>query len=138
MNCLSAAQDLYRRTLERIPALTRRLEYLASLRDGQTHTHWGLARVYGPEATARALSEAHTQCFLSILTSYFPALLAEVDAQARSSGLDKAAFLHRLWEQRQQLVPLQDGGGSPKHLEWTLLVLWKIAEAQTRAAGRAA
>lgn len=61
----SPAGDLWRNTLERIPTVFGRMQYLASLRDSNTgdYRHFGLAQRFGePEARA-AIRDSHLKTF---------------------------------------------------------------------------
>jgi hypothetical protein len=66
----SAAGDLWKHTLSRIPTLFGRIAYLASLRDSNSgiYRHHGLSTVFGRDDSAKALRESHEQAFLEWLT----------------------------------------------------------------------
>ncbi len=61
----SAAGDLWKHTLSRIPTVFGRLAYLASLRDSNsgTYRHHGLSILFGREESVKALRESHQQAF---------------------------------------------------------------------------
>ena len=61
----SASADLWRNTLAQIPSVFGRLVYLATLRDAVTgkYEHHGLALLFGPAETAKALRKSHSQTF---------------------------------------------------------------------------
>jgi len=61
----SAAADLWKNTLSRIPTAYGRLSYLVSLRDANSgvYRHHGLAAVFGRDESARALRESHERTF---------------------------------------------------------------------------
>ncbi|HEY6341640.1 MAG TPA: hypothetical protein VIY49_09125 [Bryobacteraceae bacterium] len=61
----SAAADLFRNTLLRIPTVFQRLAYLASLRDPDSgiYSHHGLVSLYGQTETRKALSQSHKGAF---------------------------------------------------------------------------
>ena len=61
----SAAADLWKNTLSRIPTAYGRLCYLVSLRDPNSgiYRHYGLAGVFGRDESARALRESHERTF---------------------------------------------------------------------------
>ena len=65
----SAAADLWKRTLSRIPTSYGRLTYIASLRDSNSgvYRHHGLMATFGREDSTRALRESHERCFLEWL-----------------------------------------------------------------------
>jgi hypothetical protein len=62
---LSAIADLWKRTLSRIPTVSGRLTYLASLRDENSgiYCHHGLSVAFGPEESDKALQESHERAF---------------------------------------------------------------------------
>jgi hypothetical protein len=66
----SAAGDLWKHTLSRIPTLFGRLGYLASLRDLNSglYRHHGLSAVFGRDDSAKALRESHERTFLEWLS----------------------------------------------------------------------
>jgi hypothetical protein len=61
----SALADLCKHTLSRIPTLSGRLIYLATLRDVNSgaYRHHGLATAFGRDEAARALRESHQATF---------------------------------------------------------------------------
>lgn len=66
----SAAADLFKHTLSRIPTVYGRLSYLSSLRDVNSgvYRHHGLFLAFGREQSAQALQSSHEQLFLTWLT----------------------------------------------------------------------
>jgi hypothetical protein len=66
----SAAEDLWKHTLSRIPTVFGRLEYLASLRDSNSgaYRHYGLAEAFGRDESAKAMRESHEEAFLGWIT----------------------------------------------------------------------
>lgn len=61
----SAAADLAKNTLSRIPTLFGRLIYLASLRDSNSgiYRHYGLYSIFGRDESREALSQHHRSVF---------------------------------------------------------------------------
>ncbi|MGA2184026.1 MAG: hypothetical protein ABSH47_13435 [Bryobacteraceae bacterium] len=59
-----ASGVLWRRTLSQIPSLFGRLAWLSSLRNPNTglYEHHGLAVLFGPEGSSRALRLSHLAC----------------------------------------------------------------------------
>lgn len=68
----SAASDLWKHTLSKIPTLYGRLSYLASLRDANSgsYRHHGLTALFGREESAKALRESHEQAFTEWLSLF--------------------------------------------------------------------
>jgi hypothetical protein len=66
----SAAEDLWKHTLSRLPTVFGRLTYLAALRDSNSgiYRHHGLSSVFGRDESAKALRESHEQTFLEWLS----------------------------------------------------------------------
>jgi hypothetical protein len=66
----SALADLCKYTLSRIPSVSGRLIYLASLRDvhSGTYRHYGLIAAFGRDEAVRALRESHQAAFHNWLT----------------------------------------------------------------------
>lgn len=66
----SAAADLWKHTLSRLPTISGRLTYLAGLRDSNSgiYRHHGLSDVFGRDESARALRDSHEQTFLEWLS----------------------------------------------------------------------
>lgn len=65
----SAAADLWKHTLSRIPSAYGRLAYLVSLRDPNSgvYRHHGLSSVFGRDESARALCASHERALLDWL-----------------------------------------------------------------------
>ena len=61
----SAVADLWKHTLSRIPSVSGRLVYLATLRDlnSGTYRHHGLFTAFGRDEGAKALRESHQEAF---------------------------------------------------------------------------
>jgi hypothetical protein len=65
----SALADLWKHTLSRVPTVSGRLVYLATLRDvnSGTYKHHGLVTAFGRDESAKALRESHQAAFASWL-----------------------------------------------------------------------
>jgi hypothetical protein len=66
----NALADLCKHTLSRIPTVSGRLVYLATLRDSSsgTYRHHGLISVFGRDEALKALRESHEAAFRSWLS----------------------------------------------------------------------
>jgi hypothetical protein len=86
----SALADLCKHTLSRIPTVSGRLIYLATLRDlnSGTYRHHGLITSFGRDEAVRALRESHQATFQSWLSLS----LAEknIDLRDYLMGLDES------------------------------------------------
>jgi hypothetical protein len=91
----SAAADVAKNTLSRIPTLFGRLVYLASLRDSNSgvYRHHGLYSIFGREESRMALSQHHRTVFREWL-----ALPLEAKHQ------DLAAYLNGLEDPRELVL----------------------------------
>ena len=83
-----AYDDLWRRTLSKIPGDLNRLVYLASMRDynsGRYH-HAGLEGAFGFVAVRQALEAAHREIFCRLSQASLEQLVAELELYVRCSG----------------------------------------------------
>jgi hypothetical protein len=90
----SAAADLFRNTLSRIPTVFGRLVYLASLRDPDSgvYVHHGLKTIYGDKKSRQALAQRHQEVFRDWLN--LPLVEKTEDLRSYVKALDDpAAFL---------------------------------------------
>jgi hypothetical protein len=88
----SAAGDLWKNTLSKIPSLFGKLAYLASLRDPNSgnYRHHGLSMVFGREESSRVLRDNHEQAFFEWLNLSLADKSA--DLAAYLSSLDDPPF----------------------------------------------
>lgn len=91
----SAAADVAKNTLSRIPTVFGRLNYLASLRDSNSgvYRHHGLSSIFGREDSRSALSQHHRMVFREWL-----ALPLEAKHQ------DLSAYLNELEDPRELVL----------------------------------
>ena len=87
----SAAGDLWKNTLSKIPSLFGRLAYLSSLRDTNSgiYRHHGLSLVFGREESSRTLRENHEQAFFEWLN--LPLADKSADLNVYFASLDDPA-----------------------------------------------
>jgi hypothetical protein len=96
----SAAADLFKHTLSRIPTVYGRLSYLASLRDPNSgvYRHHGLFLAFGREESTQALESSHEGLFLTWLT--LPLAAKNEDLAAYMATLDDPhVMVVRHWKQ---------------------------------------
>src|SRR5882724_1524429 len=102
MTLTSALEDLRSTTLKTIVGGLRRLEYLSGLRDGEgNYTHWGLARVHGELAAAKALAEEHRTVTSNLLALPMSYLLEDLHESSEQAGVPAIIYLERLSSQGQ-------------------------------------
>jgi len=91
----SALADLWKHTLSRIPTVSGRLVYLATLRDvnSGTYRHHGLIASFGREEAVKALRESHDVAF----REWLQLSLAEKNSDLRD-------YLARLDEPQDEVV----------------------------------
>jgi hypothetical protein len=91
----SAAEDLWRHTLSKIPSIYGRLAYLASLRDPNSglYHHYGLRAAFGREESGKALKESHERAFAEWL-----------NLSLAGKNEDLATYLSTLDDPRQVVI----------------------------------
>lgn len=134
MTLFSTKDDFCRTTLEAVPGVFGKLDYLANLRveDGR-YQHWGLSRVYGDEAMQRAISEAHHQVFLEVLRMPVRKLLEDLACASRAKDMDLLDFIEDLARRSPALLPADLGGGSVRHFNSVVAALLSLVR-NSRAA----
>ena len=128
MPLLPVKEDFQQRTLLGIPGLLGKLAYVAELREGDRYVHWGVARVYGEEATQRALGELHKTLFLQVLRTPLQRLLEDLPGSAAGRQMDAEEFLESLKRNSTSVVPLNTGGGSAVHFNSIISALILLRE----------
>ena len=110
-DALKAYDDLWQRTLGKIPGDLNRMIYLASTRDynsGRYH-HAGLEATFGYDAVKQALETAHLDIFWKLTRSSLEQLVGELEVYIRSSGESPEELL-RTWRTLQPYrvaIPLE-------------------------------
>ncbi len=129
MTLFSTKEDFYRTTLSGLPGVLAKLDYISSLRcaDGR-YQHWGLARIYGDEATQRAIAEVHRLLFLELLR--MPMRRVVIDAASAGSANQRSlnAFVEDLGGRAQNLIPPELGGGSLRHFNSMISALLALVK----------
>lgn len=123
MTLNSALEDLRATTLKAISGTLRKLQYLAGLRDSSgTYTHWGLARVHGELAAAKAIAEEHRSLVSTVLATPIEGLIADVKQCSELAGLPPQEFVKQL-AHGPDLLPPEPGAGAAGHLSSVLHAL---------------
>jgi hypothetical protein len=124
MTLKSAFDDLTSTTLQAVSGLWARLEYVSGLRSsGGGYAHWGLAKVHGEQAAQKAIAEAHRATVATILKMPLRDLSESLAESSRAQGLTRRDYLERLYERRQELLPVKPAGGAAAHLNSVLYAL---------------
>lgn len=130
----SALEDFEETTLKAISGLLAKLHYLATLHDGHGHyAHWGMERVHGAEASARAIRSSHVAVLTQVLRAPVRVLLQDVAASAATVRVPAHEFLRSLGKSPQQVLPERCMAASQKHLIAVLHGLSALLERQERA-----
>lgn len=131
MQLKTALGDFVKTTLASVPGFWQKLMYLGELRRGHAeYDHWGMKRRYGAPASVSAMGSAHTEVFLSILRTPVKTLLSDLRASAEQQQRSEKEYLESLREQRAELVPADDGGGSAPHFDLTVGALHSLIQAE--------
>jgi hypothetical protein len=139
MTLTSALEDLRSTTLRTIVGGLRRLEYLSGLREGSgNYSHWGLARVHGELAAARALAEEHRQVVSNLLAMPISHLLKDLEESSQQAGVPALTYLRRLHAGGQSLLPAEPCAGYGPHLSSTLHALSCLVKARPEFSTRQA
>lgn len=138
MRVKTALEDFVRTTLAAVPGYWQKILYLGGLRKtSRGYDHWGMKRRYGTAASAAAMGTAHTDVFLSILRTPVPKLLEDLRASARQQERSEEEYLEMLREQRDDILPVNEGGGSARHFDVTVLTLESLSQAEAEEDHRA-
>lgn len=137
MTLTSALEDLRSTTLKTIAGGLRQLEYLSGLRDGAgIYVHWGLARVHGELAAAKALAEEHRIVTSNLLAMPISYLLEDLEQSSHQAGMPAAEYLQHLHLQKVALLPQESCAGYAPHLSSALHALSCLVKAHPGFASR--
>ncbi len=124
----TAREDFERCTLNSVPGILGKLEYLAQLREENgRYFHWGLARLHGEEAAGASLEESHLSQFLALLRTPLPQLWDEIQQATEIHQVKAEEYVRELQRLGQLLVPPATGGGSQRHFNSVLQALSALA-----------
>jgi hypothetical protein len=137
MTLTSALEDLRSTTLKAVAGGLRRLEYLSGLKDAAgNYSHWGLAKVHGELAAAKALAEEHRVVTSNLLAMPMSFLLEDLDQSSQQAGMPALAYLERLRARGMELLPAESSVGYARHLSSALHALWCLAKAHPQFSSR--
>jgi len=121
----SALEDLTETTLATLAGLFAKLRYLAGLRRGGNgpYVHWGMTRTHGETAAQEAIGESHREIFLRVLRTPVRELTREVETSSAATGISEKQLLEELSGKKQDLLPNDLAGGSPRHFNSVLHAL---------------
>jgi len=139
MTLKSAFEDLSRTTLRAVFGCLGKLEYLAGLRAHQgDYAHWGFGKVYGQVAANKALGTAHHEAVSEVLSMPLGTLLQDVEESSHAAGIEVEAYLLKLAQRSDDLLPERPGAGSTRHLSSVLHALLGLVRNRERNATRRA
>ena len=124
MGIRTPLEDFVKNTLGAVPGYWQKLLYFGELRkDSPRYDHWGMNRRYGTAASVSAMSAAHTDVFLRILRTPLRKLLEDLRTSAEPQNRTEEEYVERLRENREEILPGDDGGGTTRHFDVTLRTL---------------
>lgn len=124
MTLKSALQDLRETTLAAVSGLLAKLAYLASLRRREGgYLHWGMALLYGEEASERALKTAHVEALSAVLRTPVSNLVEDLHQASADREITPAAYVEGMRGQASELLPSEQDTASARHLNSVLVAL---------------
>ena len=134
---LDALDDFMLRTLSLVPGRWQKLVYIAGLRRPNRHgyRHWGMARLYGAEATDLALARVHSRVFIDVLCAPISDLSMEICSAAEEDPGALAVWLEQQRARAAALLPQDLDGGTRPHFNSMLDCLCRLARARSAATG---
>jgi hypothetical protein len=139
MNLFSASEDLAIRTLKHLPGALARLLYLVTLRDKDgNYRHWGMAQVFGDEASMQAAREAHKEAFNEILRTPLQKLWSELANPGRSDAPVPEVQLRELAMAGRKLIPADCSEAAECHFNSVLHALRELAQSSAGTSNRPA
>ena len=130
----SAVEDFDTCTLDAIPSLLGKLDYLADLHDGRgNYSHWGMGRVFGKDAARRAMRSSHAAVVTRLLRTPLRELTEDLHRSASMQGKSAIEFLSSLEARAQNAMPVGSPAGAEKHFMAVLHALAALTEAQSHA-----
>lgn len=137
MNLFSASEDLAIRTLKHLPGVLSRLLYLVTLRDDEgNYRHWGMARVFGDDASMQAAREAHKEAFNEVLRKPLHELWTELANPEKPEAAEDQ--LRELSVAGRNLVPAGCSEAAEYHFSSVLHALHELAQSPAGTSNRPA
>lgn len=134
----ASMNDVWSRTLSRIPTQFGRLVYLASLRNANTgrYQHFGLSQIYGDAEANRALRISHERVFAKWLNFSLEEQKTEIESYIDSIEDDRGAVLEA-WRSLSpyQNLPPAGAGDAERHLYSSdLEIILELLRSETSSA----
>jgi hypothetical protein len=124
----SALEDFENNSLNAVPGLLGKLHYVARLHDGHgAYSHWGLARVHGPEGAQRAMRTSHRSLLAQVLRTRLHVLMADLKSSASNARTTDFEFLSYLEKRGEGALPDRP---SQKHFRSVLHALSALVQNQ--------
>jgi hypothetical protein len=137
MKLRSVLEDFEANTLAAVPGLLGKLSYLGALHDGNgAYGHWGLEKVYGPEAMRAAINTSHRRLLSKILKTPLPVLLDDMKDSSASHQLAAEEFLFSL--NSPQSLPKSPPPAAQVHFKSVLHALLALAASRHTASRQSA
>jgi hypothetical protein len=124
----SPFSDFTDNTLNAVPGMLGKLEYVAGLRQQNgNYFHWGMARRHGERTANEAIAAAHGKIFRALLHIPLQTLWEEVCRLSGERGSSATEFMKELLGYKEGLLPLQLNGGSKRQFNSVLAALSSLA-----------
>lgn len=129
MSVFSVAEDFSCNTLEAVPGLLGKLNYVAGLKgpDGRCQ-HWGLERKYGESAAQKAMHNAHRELVFHVLRMPLRDLVKEAQFAADRDGVSVEEYVSRLAADAERLLPSGSTDAFQGHFRIVLRSLLSLAQ----------
>src|SRR6266404_7404130 len=132
MRLRSVLEDFEANTLAAVPGLLGKLSYLAALHDGNgAYGHWGLEKVYGPDASQAAITSLHRAVLSKILKTPLPVLLEDVRNSSAAHQVAAREFLFSL--NSPHSLPKSPAPAAQVHFKSVLHALLALSESRHTA-----
>jgi hypothetical protein len=124
----SALEDFESNSLSAVPGLLGKLHYVATLYDSHgAYSHWGLARVHGPEGAQRTMRTSHRALLAQVLRTRLHVLMADLKSSASNARTTDFEFLSCLEKRGEGALPDRP---SQKHFKCVVHALSALVQNQ--------